>query len=658
MISYKQMINKVKEFQAQETNLIDSNYAFLQLVFPEIEAVELDELKECCEVVSAKKMEVTGFFCNFDENYISIFVSIFDYFADENSVIAGEAYKNAVDGCKDLVKMVDDKSYFTLNPSSLIYELCDFIANNKSMEIIFNIITNYVVPLSIINDGNYTKGFRQYGIRTYDSTAILDRMNARRGDEHLLDLVEKFGKSIPAVRISTSEDVDIYLTQFQGEWLAQLYKEDSVELLSANVRSYLKRTNKVNKEIINTVRETPHEFVAYNNGLSAISTKIRTKDTGSKDFVFIEQLDNFLIVNGGQTTATLYECKNDKLDLSQITVPAKLAVIKNLDSSEYLINNISIYSNAQSAIKKSDPPSNSRFYKAFEELSKNILAEKEMKSFHCFFERTNGQYATLKRMHPNKTDPFISMNPEKSKFTKLQLAQAIVSWEQMPDLVCNGQEKNFVYFNSVVNCIPLNTINEEYFMASYSLILLYRKLDQMIKKKKLPYKSNLVTYTLAFFSMKCDKQYDLLKIWKNQDIDAITETLLSEMIDDVYEVLIDSPDNYPDIRMWARKSECWERVKSITKSYVMEQSAFPWEFFPENTAKIFIDANFMNVQVWKDLEQWIISSGCKFNESQIRMVHGMPAIIYKNKFTKRQEEFAKSIFLLAAEKGFQFDIYI
>ena len=94
-----------------------------------------------------------------------------------------------------------------------------------------------------------------------------------------------------------------------------------------------------------------------------------------------------------------YIYKNDGLDLNEVLVPVKLTVIKNNQNIEELINDISIYSNTQTAIKKSDPPSNLKFYKLFEELSKTILAKNKFQEYYCFFERTNGQYNTLKRIN-------------------------------------------------------------------------------------------------------------------------------------------------------------------------------------------------------------------------------------------------------------------
>lgn len=658
MVDYSYLITQVKEIYNSSEDFEDLDLSFLHYVFPLIESVDLEFLNDCNDQIPAKGVKITGYYCNVDDNYISIYLSQFDQFAKVGIPIMRDNYESIKNSLFNFVKMVNDNSYMDINESRPLYDLCDYIINHKGMELILNIVTNCPVPLEYEKDGNYTIGMRNVNLRTYDINYILDKVNSDISDVPTLNLVEKFGRGVPAVLISSNRDIDVYLTCFVGEWLAQLYKEDSTGLLSANVRSYLKRTNKVNREIIATVKEAPQEFVAYNNGLSAIATDL--KYSGNNGFVTINELTGFLIVNGGQTTATLYECKNDKLDLSKVIVPAKLSVIKNTDSSEYLISNISVYSNAQTAIKKSDPPSNSKFYITYEGFSKTLFAKKNMTEYHCFFERTNGQYNTQKRMHTKKTDPFIALNPEKSKFTKLQLAQAINSWEQLPDLVCKGQEKNFDQFHSVVKDLSTKVIDENYYKGSYALVLIYRKLDQIIKKLKLPYKSNLIAYSMAFLSLKCDKKLDLLKIWDEQEVSKELSNILIEMVLDVYKKLIDSPEQYPDIRMWSRKVECWENVKSISKDYFIPKYNTVWEFLPENHAKDFIDHYLKNVNLWKQIEKWVQDSDISLNTSQINMIHGMPAIIYKDekaivKMTKKQEKFARDIFLVAVEKGFDYE---
>lgn len=652
------LISKTKEILNSDLDIDDANAAFLYAIFPFIEDVESDALTICNEAFPAYNIKLTGFFVNTDESLINIYSAAFDEYAGINTNLSYDTFNKMRIGMENIIRHVKKKDLFLLNESSMTYDLCDLITSHPDYEIIINVVTNSNVPKVVFEENrNYSVEGTTIGLRTYDQKDLLMKIESDEIDNNTLNLVTKFGQGVNAVLISSNKDVDVYLTSFKGEWLAQLYKEDSVGLLSANVRSYLKRTNRVNAQIIDTVKYAPQEFVAYNNGLSSIATEISTKKIND-NFYVIDEITNFLIVNGGQTTATLNECKNDRLYLDNVLVPAKLAVIKNNKNAEELISNISIYSNSQTAIKKSDPPSNSKFYKTFEELSKTIMARKGTQEYHCFFERTNGQYNTLKRMHTKKSDPFMTLNPEKKKFTKLQLAQAIVSWEQMPYTVCNGQEKNFEFFNSTVKY--LKDIDETYFKNSYSLILLYRKLNQIILKKKLAYKSNLISYTMAFISYKYFRCLNYKEIWDNQDVPSNMEEVLSELVDDVYNKLIDSPASYPDIRMWARKVECWENVKTLDKEYDFSFYDEAYDFFPQNEAKVYIDieANLKNAALWKILYQWNNDKDV-LSMKQKNFVYGISAMIYndsmgKKKMTKKQCEYAKSIFLLAVDNGFEY----
>ena len=93
--------------------------------------------------------------------------------------------------------------------------------------------------------------------------------------------------------------------------------------MEANVRSFLSMRGKVNKGIRQTLNEKPDRFVAYNNGLTATASYVETNEKG-----WITRLDDLQIVNGGQTTASIfYTEQKDKTDLSQVIIPVKLVVV-------------------------------------------------------------------------------------------------------------------------------------------------------------------------------------------------------------------------------------------------------------------------------------------------------------------------------------------
>src|SRR5690606_37868402 len=144
------------------------------------------------------------------------------------------------------------------------------------------------------------------------------------------------------------------------------------------------------------VKNTPEHFVSFNNGISAVATGITYEKNMSKPLTRIEKIENFQIVNGGQTTATLFECYKEKLreKLDEVSVPVKLTVVKNLGEADSFIRDISVYSNTQTAIKKSDPPSNLQYYIEIKKLSQDCLSTAENQNYICYFERTNGEYET------------------------------------------------------------------------------------------------------------------------------------------------------------------------------------------------------------------------------------------------------------------------
>src|SRR5690606_15427297 len=96
------------------------------------------------------------------------------------------------------------------------------------------------------------------------------------------------------------------------------------------------------------------KFIAYNNGLTITATSGEiTSDSGRN---FIKSLTDFQIVNGGQTTASIYFSRKEGLNIHNVRVMAKINVAKETSEEELdeLITNISTFSNAQTRVSKVD----------------------------------------------------------------------------------------------------------------------------------------------------------------------------------------------------------------------------------------------------------------------------------------------------------------
>lgn len=157
-------------------------------------------------------------------------------------------------------------------------------------------------------------------------------------------------------------------------------------LFSSNVRNFLNNTE-LNEQIIETIKNDPYHFIDYNNGITIVCSAIESHTgTGSVEDNNVS-FKNLVIVNGGQTTANLYnafrrggESSDDdpaeSIDISNISVMCQIIVEPDKNERK----RISIRRNTQKPVTAVD-------IRATEE--KAVLLQAHMK--------TEGFYLGLKR---------------------------------------------------------------------------------------------------------------------------------------------------------------------------------------------------------------------------------------------------------------------
>ena len=216
-------------------------------------------------------------------------------------------------------------------------------------------------------------------------------------DELVVSFEEVCGSPLPCVYVpGENEEYDYALTAIPGATLRLLYERYGARLLEANVRSFLSQTGKVNKGIRDTLRDAPERFMAYNNGIVLIADEAslaRAAD-GSMGLAWLKGMQ---IVNGGQTTASIYftKRKHPDIDLSRVRVPAKVIVLHshNPDAEELLISDISRYANSQNAVKVSDLSANKPFHVELEKLALSTYCPDGTSRW--FYERAAGSYNVM-----------------------------------------------------------------------------------------------------------------------------------------------------------------------------------------------------------------------------------------------------------------------
>ena len=643
--------NEAEEFSEEK-------YTFIQYVFSNIESISMDSIEICDEEFEELNANIDGYYYDEDVSVYNLYLAIYNEDNDDNSFLEKDEINSYYDKIINFISKTVSGKYGDFDDSSFTYEIANEIHNLlKQVEIVVNIVSNYNIPQEYKKDNVEVIENQNISFRTYDLEDLKNKFKQLTNKVTTLDCKETFGESIKALKLMSNPDFDVYLFGLKGTWLAQLYKQDSDRLLEANVRSYLKRTSRVNAGILSTVKNNPEQFISFNNGISAVATNLAADfNEENNQIINISKIDNFQIVNGGQTTATLYECLKDKLnnELENVIVSTKLTVVRNVGNSENFIRDISVFSNTQTAIKKSDPPSNLPYYIEIKKLSQKCLSTEGNINYLCYFERTNGEYSTEFRRN-NGTKRFSNANPKNKKFDKIDLARAINCWEQLPYITCQGKEKNFSYFNDTVKnqmFIP----DETYFKNAYATVILYKKLDKLSKKLKLTYKSNVVAHTLGLISYLYDKELDLNEIWEKKDLPDYLVELCSSLLFKVHDVIDDSPYNCPEPRMWARKEACWDKVKQIRVNFPITKTNKKIEFFTKNEALSYIsnDENFYNSTTWMKLILW----DSKFHilsRNQLNMAKMMRVYAENKSLTKKQIDFLKDIFIFAVKRGYQYN---
>lgn len=383
---------------------------------------------------------------------------------------------------------------------------------------------------------------------------------------------EKF--EIPCLTANNhNSDYKSYIAIIPGNCLAKLYERYGARLLEQNVRSFLQFGRKgVNAGIRDTIRNEPQMFLAFNNGIAATADHIELDD----DSRYIRKISNLQIVNGGQTTASIYNtARNEKIDISKIYVQVKFSIIEDSDQYSDIVSRISRYSNTQNKIKEEDFSANNPTLVAIEKLSRYILspitATNNIQT--CwFFERARGQFKTLRSREGTTKAKLIAFDkkyPKNQMLTKVGLAKYVNAYKEVydgkklvigPFCVVSGDAKNF---NNFVNYNMPDKVNNVYFEDTIAKCILFEEAKKrygVFPNSIGRERQTVVPYTLTLLNIITGNKIDLYKIWKEQKISNELSDFIYELMKQVNQFIWDnSPStNYNEE---GKKENLWISVR-------------------------------------------------------------------------------------------------
>nr|WP_315186499.1 AIPR family protein [uncultured Albidiferax sp.] len=580
----------LRETQAAVRSQMRDGALYEELVFSGIVMDHMSEIGMTFEPVECHfegkvgnaNLRLSGYSLSEENDQLDLFVSLYAN-VDAPTPVPDAETKTAVEQClRFLTLCAEGKMAPKLDPSSDVRSLAE------TLQAIYDDLEQirvYVITDRVAKSKSFkTRDIGGKAVRL--EVMDIERLHrhwseGKPRDELVVDFAEVSGAPLPCVFVpGENDDYDYALTAIPAEALRLLYEKFGARLLEANVRSFLSVKGKgVNAGIQNTLRSAPERFMAYNNGIVIVADEMRLGKPGDGS-AGIAWLKGLQIVNGGQTTASIYFAKKKypDTDLSRVRVPAKIIVMRAQDSAkeEALVSDISRFANSQNAVRQSDLSANKPFHVEIEKLSRTVYCPDGVGQW--FYERASGSYNTLLAREGTTVAKLKALKdaiPTTRRITKTDLAKYITAWDKKPDIVSLGSQKNFDKFMAGLTPAdgqeaPLPTVAD--FKAMIAKAKIYRDAQKLLRPMFQAFQANVTAYTVSLVAEKLGDRIDLDRIWAKQAASPELLTQITVWAKEVNDVLHSSSGGKM-VSEWAKRPECKEAV--IGASYSTPATNIP-----------------------------------------------------------------------------------
>lgn len=515
------------------------------------------------------------------DGILNLVVSIFSGDEVPEPILTDEAKRGVTAAFKFLEGSAHEALANAWDESHAAHSVCNeifsFATSGEMTKACIYLISDRPLGGSIGKMPDFSLGTQRVELHLWD-IARLARMEASTSgrEEIVIDFPTDYGKGIPALRAAIEGETryDSYMCVLPGSILANLYDRFGGRILEQNVRAFLGDTRKVNKGIRETLKSEPGMFFAYNNGLTVTVSALSSRLVDGA--LEIESVQGLQIVNGGQTTASLYWASKAGADLSQVRVQMKLSQLPE-DGFEDAVHNIARFANAQNAVSASDLFAGHAYFKRIESISRQTLAPPGSPgegNTYWYFERTAGSYKVeLKRKKAVEAKFWQILNPKKQVLTKTDVARFDSTFDESPHFVSQGAQKNIGNFGKLVmqawSKDPAQ-FDERYFQRLVGRAILTRAVDSAIPAQDW-YPGSIVrpltSYTLAVMSARMSAaglQPNYAEVWKTQRAPQRFVTEAMRVARNVLPLLMEIPEELVRNRLvteWVKREACWIRVK-------------------------------------------------------------------------------------------------
>jgi hypothetical protein len=524
--------------------------------------------------------EIYGYSISSDKQSVTLFYTIYDTNPNRHIVVAhSDDFMKATARLKGFYQQSLRGLWHDLDENDELYYISKFLCLN-----IDEIVNIRLCILTNCRMNDYSLKIKQKIYLKQIITDIWDirklYINTHSGLDHIpinIDLEEEYKYEIPFIQLESQiNDYKCLLCLVPAKCLSKLYEDHTTKLLQNNVRYFLgfkgKQKSNSNVGILETLRKEPDMFLAYNNGITATAVSF------DSDYFDIEKrcgrlknISDFQILNGGQTTASIYfsskQDKENRIYLNDAYVQMKLIVVPN--QKHDVVQKITQYSNSQNKIKFTDFTINNKFNIKLQEHSRTIYASDEkLNRTLWYYERVRGQYDQDLNNSKSKIDKdyFKKINPKNQIFKKELVSRVWTMWYQSPCDTLKGEGHVYDHFMNLIGSEYLP--DEKFFEDTVALIIIYTYLFQRPENKRYAnLKSPLIAYTISLISSITVGKINLKKIWQKQKLTGPIKLLLDSLMDQLFEKVMLKKVGDESPVAYCKRPTSWEQIKKENFTY-------------------------------------------------------------------------------------------
>jgi hypothetical protein len=238
------------------------------------------------------------------------------------------------------------------------------------------------------------------------------------------------------------------------------------------------------------------------------------------------------------------------------------------------VSSISRYAISQNAVRQADLSANKPFHVEIEKLSNTVYCPDGIGRW--FYERAAGSYNVFLAREgttPSRLKKIKDSIPTSRKISKTDLAKFLNAWNQKPYFVSLGAQKNFIEMMK-----EIEDSNEQpaifqpdisFYKQLIAKAILFKVAQKLVRPMFPAFQANVTAYLVSVAAYKIGDNFDLSKIWQQQDLSLKLKQQLQTWALEVHDILHKSATGRM-VSEWAKKKECWDIVRGVNYSNTID----------------------------------------------------------------------------------------